>query len=451
MGVIEEMLGPIVVPKMVRVRQKFLTKTVEDIVGTIQAELRKENITRRIKKDMRIAVGVGSRGMAEIPLLARTVVEELQGQGAKPFIVPAMGSHGGATAEGQREVLARLGVTEASAGCPIVSSMEVVEVGRLDDGMAVLIDKNALEADGIVVINRIKSHSAYSGPNESGLVKMITIGLGKQKGADSCHALGFGHMARLVVEMAKVKLQKAPFLFGVGTVENADERIARIVVLPAEQIIEGEREFLQEAKRAMPRILPNNLDVLIVDQLGKEFSGSGMDPYVTGRALTPYLSSLELKVSSMTVLDVSESSHGNCCGLGMANITTRRLFSKFNFEYTYANNLTSTVTQSGMIPPIMESDEMAIKAAIKVCNARNFDRLRIVRIPNTLHIGEIYISEAMLDEAETHPDITVLGEPKAVKFDVAGNLTDIGHWEEELSLRGDLTKVRTLYDKLDEA
>ena len=289
MGIIAELLQDIVLPKMIRVTQNFPNNAIQDIAGTVRTELRKPAITGRVKKGMRVAVAVGSRGVAEIPQIVRVVVEELKVLGAKPFIVPAMGSHGGASAEGQIEVLAGLGVTESSAGCPIVSCMDTIELGVLKNGLPVLMDKNAMQADGIVVINRVKPHTSFSGNIESGLVKMITIGLGKQKGADSCHALGFKYMAEFIVDMARVKLQKAPFLFGVGTVENAYDKVAKIAVIPAEDIIDTEKQLLVESKKNMPKILFDPLDVLVVDQMGKEFSGSGMDPHITGRASVPYV------------------------------------------------------------------------------------------------------------------------------------------------------------------
>jgi hypothetical protein len=427
MSIITGMLASIVLPKMVLVRQKFVAPEVQDVAATLREELRRPEIARRVKTGMRIAVGVGSRGVAEIALIVSVTVEELKRLGAEPFIVPAMGSHGGATAAGQKQVLGSLGVTEESAGCPIISCMDVVEIGVMDDGLAVQIDKEAYQADGIIVINRIKAHNAFSGLNESGLVKMITIGLGKQKGADAAHALGFGCMAQISVAMAKVKLAKLPILFGVGIVENAYDRVAKIAVVPAEQIIEADRKLLAEAKRNMPKLLLQPLDVLVVDQLGKEFSGGGMDPYITGRAPTSYLDPGPT-ATRVAVLDVSDRSHGNSCGVGMADITTSRLFNKINLEYTYANVLTSTVTQSARIGLIMDSDRLAIQAAIKTCNVRDLSRIRMVRIANTLHVGEIYISESMLEEAREHPSVVVVSEPQPWVFDASGNFSDIGVW-----------------------
>jgi hypothetical protein len=336
-----------------------------------------------------------------------------------------MGSHGGATDEGQKEALANLGITEESVHCPIRSSMEVVSLGVMENGLSVLIDKNAFEADGIVVINRIKAHNGFSGLNESGLVKMITIGLGKQKGAEACHKLGFKHMAQNIIEMAKIKLEKAPFLFGVGTVENAYDRLRKIVAIPAERIIEDERALLLEAKENMPRLLLKPIDVLIVDQIGKEFSGGGMDPYTTGRAVTPYIS-VGPEPTRLAVLDVTDKSHGNAGGMGVADFSTRRLFDKIDFEITYINNLTSTATMSGKVPIILENDKQAIQAAVKTCNIFDFNQVRLVRIANSLHIETTYISESMLPEALAHPDISVLGKPEAFVFDDKGDLVNIG-------------------------
>lgn len=425
MSIITDLLKDIPLPKMIRVRQKFPAPVVEDIASTLLEQLHRPENASRVQPGKRIAVGVGSRGMAEIATIVRVTLEELKRLGAEPFIVPAMGSHGGATAEGQKQVLASLGITEETTGCPIRASMEVVELGALPNGMAVLIDREAYQADGIIVINRIKAHNSFSGPNESGLAKMITIGLGNQKGADAAHALGFGHMADLIVEMAKVKLASLPFLFGIATIENAYDRVAKIAVIPAETIIDAERELLGEAKRNMPRLLLQPLDVLVVDQLGKEFSGGGMDPYVTGRASTQFLNPAP-SPARLAVLDVSERSHGNCCGVGMADITTRRLVNKMDFDYTYANILTSTVTPSARIGLIMESDRLAIQAAIKTCNAPDLSRVRLTRIPNTLHVGEIFISESMLDDARQHQNIEIAGGPEPWSFDANGNLPDIG-------------------------
>ena len=425
MGVIAQLLQDVALPRMVRIRQLFPGCALLDVAGALRAEFLKPAIARRLKKGMRIAVGVGSRGVADLPLLVSVVVDELKQRGTLPFIVPAMGSHGGATAEGQASVLAALGVTEASAGCPIVSSMNTVELGALDNGLPILMDENAMRADGIVVINRVKPHTSFSGPIESGLVKMMTIGLGKQKGADSCHIFGFGFMAKNIVDMAGIKLQKAPFLFGVATVENAYDKVAKVVVIPAEEIIETEKQLLQEAKKSMPSILFTPLDILIVDLMGKNYSGTGTDPNITGRASTPFLVTTQV-IGKMAILDLSDASHGNATGVGFADLTTRRLFNKVDFEATYANHI--TVLSHAKVPVMMDSDRLAIQAAVKTCNVPDLSRVRMVHVRNTLHLDTIRISESMLEEARQHPRLSVLGEPEEWRFDACGNLPNLGKW-----------------------
>lgn len=421
MDILQELLKGTPLPRMVKIRQTFPAPEIEDVAGALRQELAQSGVLTRVKPGMKVAVAVGSRGVANIPTLARVTVEELKKCGAEPFIIPAMGSHGGATGEGQRDVLKNLGVTEESAGCPIFASMDVVEIGRLDNGLPVYIDKYAHGADGIVVINRIKPHTAFRGPNESGLIKMITIGLGKQKGAASCHAYSFKYMAEHIVAMAKITLERMPILFGVGTVENAYDRVAKIAAVPAEDLLEIDSKLLLEAKANMPGILFKQIDVLIVDQIGKDISGDGCDPNITGRYPTPYATGGP-EVSKMVILDLTDKTHGNGNGMGAADFTTRKLVNKVNFPMTYANGLTSTVLGPTHMPTVLESDRDAIRAAIKTCNARNLANARVVRIKDTLHLGEIYISEAMLDEARTVPGITILGEPAEMSFDDKGEL-----------------------------
>jgi len=423
MDVIKQLLKDVPLPRMVKVRQTFPATRLDDVPGALRRELVKEEIVRQVKPGMRVAVAVGSRGVADIPTLVRVTVEELKRLGAEPFIIPAMGSHGGATAEGPREVLANLGVTEASAGCPIRATMDVVEIGRLDNGLPVYIDKFAHDADGIVVINRVKPHPAFRGDNESGMVKMITIGLGKQRGAESAHAFSFKYMAEHIVAMTKVVLAKMPVLFAVGTVENAYDQVAKVVAVPLEAIIETDRKLLVEARANMASLPFSQIDVLIVDRIGKDISGDGMDPNITGRYPTPYASGGP-DIAKLVVLDLTEATHGNANGMGKADVVTRRLISKTNFPMTYCNALTSTVFAPVMMPMVMECDRDAVAAAIKACNARDLARARVVRIKDTLHLDDILISEAMLAEAGAHPRLTVVGEPAAMKFDGEGNFVE---------------------------
>lgn len=419
MGILQELLKDIPIPRVVRIRQKFSAERLDHPVEALEQEWRK--VEHMIRPGMEIAVAVGSRGLDRLVEITRATVAMIRRRGGKPFIVPSMGSHGGATAEGQVAVLRHLGVTEESVGAEIRSSMEVVQAGSLPNGLPVYIDKYASQADGIVVINRVKPHTAFRGRVESGLMKMISIGLGKQKGAEACHQLGFGRMAENVPAMARLLMQRMPTLFGVATVENAFDQVAKVAVVPAAEIERTEEELLKEAKRLMPRILFDRFDVLVVDQIGKNISGDGMDPNITGRYPTPYAHGGP-DINKMVVLDLTAESEGNANGVGTADFTTRRLVDKMNLEVTYANGLTSTVVAPTKIPTTLGNDREAIQAAIKTCNILHFHEVKLVRIKNTLELGEIEISEALLEQAKRHPDIEILSEPYEWVFDENGNL-----------------------------
>ncbi|WP_425058711.1 hypothetical protein SCACP_33680 [Sporomusa carbonis] len=424
MNVVKRMLEGIPVPRMVRVNQTFNTEKISDVAGKLKAELNKPEIVEKICPGKRIAIGVGSRGLCNIDLLVRETVAFLKEHGAIPFIVPAMGSHGGATAEGQAEILANLGVTEATVGCPIVSSMDVVQIGKIANGLPVYMDKHAIEeADGIIYIARIKPHTAFRNKSESGLVKMITIGLGKHKGASTCHSYGYGSMGENLLQMAEVALKNSPILFAVGTVENAYDEIMHITVVPAEKIIEEDQRLLPVAKANIPRILFDQIDVLIVDRIGKEMSGEGMDPNVTGRYASPYASG-GLQVKQIAVLDLTEKSHGNASGMGTADYITRRLFEKINFEAVYANLITAVLPSAAKTPIVLDSDYDVFRAAIRTSEVPDWEKVRLVRISDTMNLKTIMISESMVAEARQNPNLTILTDPFELQFDVNGNLID---------------------------
>ncbi|MCI3919236.1 nickel-dependent lactate racemase [Paenibacillus sp. TRM 82003] len=416
---IREMLRPIPIPKMVRIRQKFDASKLEDPLAVLGEELKKPGAIDTIRPGQRVAIAVGSRGVANIAGLTKTTVDAVKAAGASPFIVPCMGSHGGATAEGQAEVLKHLGIDEATMGAPVESSMEVVKIDELANGLPVYVDKIASTADAIIVINRVKPHTAFRGPIESGIMKMIAIGLGKQKGAEACHQLGFKYMAEFVPEMATLMMNKLPIVFGVAAVENAYDETCHIEVLPAAHVYEREVVLQQMAKSRMPRLLFDSIDVLVIDYIGKNISGDGMDPNVTGRYPTPYASGGP-DVNKMVVLDVTKESKGNANGVGTADFTTRRLADKMDFTATYLNGLTSTVCAPTKLATTLESDELAIKAAVKTCNVLDFNACKLVRIRDTLHLGEIEISTTLLDEARNHPDIEIVSEPYEWTFDSEG-------------------------------
>jgi hypothetical protein len=421
MSIITDLLDPIPVPKMVRIRQRFDSSRIIDPAEATRVELRETGALGQIKPGQQVAVAVGSRGIADIAVITKAIIEELQKRDAFPFIIPCMGSHGGASAQGQKEILKQLGVTEESMGVPIRSSMEVIQIGQLENGLPVYADTYAVQADAIIVINRIKPHTAFRGLYESGIMKMMTIGLGKQKGAEACHQLGFKHMAVNIPAMAKIIMAKLPIAFGVAIVENAYDQTCLIEVLPADRIEAREPELLVEAKGRMPAILFDQIDVLLIDYIGKNISGDGADPNVTGVFPTPYAHGGP-DVNKTVVLDLTPESKGNASGIGTTDFTTRRLVERIDFDATYANGLTSTVVSPSKIPTTMDNDRYAIKGAVKTCNVLQYEQCRMVRIRDTLHLGEIEISVSMLEEARSHKDIEILTDPYELIFDGNGNL-----------------------------
>lgn len=408
-------------PRMMKVKQRFDNEQIEDLTAALNEKLNQEKITSLVKPGMSIAVAVGSRGVDRIVEITAATIAFLKELGAEPFIVPSMGSHGGATAEGQTDVLRHLGVTEESTGAPIRSTMEVVKLGELENGLPVYVDKYASEADGLVVINRIKPHTAFRGPVESGMMKMISIGLGKQKGAEACHQMGFKYMAENVPAMAKIIMNERPFLFGVATVENAFDKAAIVDVMTKQDIIDHEKDLQVKAKEMLPKLFFDQLDVLVIDEIGKNISGDGMDPNITGRFPTPYATGGP-DVNKMVVLDLTHETEGNANGVGTADFTTQRLVDKMDREVTYANGLTSTVCAPTKIATTLANDQEAIKAAIKTCNILDFTKVKMVRIKNTLEIAEIEVSEALYDYVKNHPQLEAVTEPAAWPFDENGNL-----------------------------
>jgi hypothetical protein len=421
MGILQDLLKDIPLPKMAKVKQQFDDSKIENLGEAIKEKLQRDAIEQKIKPGMEIAIAVGSRGMDRLPEITATTVQFLKDLGATPFIVPSMGSHGGATAEGQTEVLAHLGVTEETVGAEIRSSMEVIKLGELPNGLPVYLDKYASEADGIVVINRIKPHTAFRGPVESGVMKMIAIGLGKQKGAETTHQLGFKYMAENVPAMAKMMMERSPILFGVATLENAFDKVTQVEVLAAEEIEEKEPDLQAKAKQLLPKLFFEQIDVLVIDEIGKNISGDGMDPNITGRYPTPYAQGGP-DVNKMVVLDLTPETEGNANGVGTADFTTQRLVDKMNLEFTYANGLTSTVVAPTKIATTLPNDHDALKAAIKTCNILDFTKVKLVRIKNTLEIGEIEVSEALLDQVKQHANLEQISDLAEPKFDKNGNL-----------------------------
>lgn len=421
MSTIDNLLDGIPVPRMVKVRQTFDRPRVDDVEGELIRNIRESGALAKVKPGHRIAVTAGSRGITSLPLMLKVLASEIKRAGGAPFLFPAMGSHGGATAEGQREMLIGMGITEEFVGAPIRATMDTVEIGISDNGFPAHLDKFAYEADGIVVVNRIKPHVAFRGTCESGLMKMIVIGMGKQKGADVCHELGFGRMAENILAIGRVTLAKTNILCGVGILENAYHETARLEVLAGADIPRREPALLEEAWRLYPRLYFDQLDVLIIDEIGKDISGTGFDTNVVGRYHTPYVSGGPT-VTRVAVLDITERSHGNANGLGILDFTTRRVFDKFSFEDTYPNSLTSTVPTSVKIPMVLKNDRQAIQAAIKTCNILDKANVRLVRIKNTVALDEIAVAESLLPEVKGNPHLQAMGEPQGFAFNDQGSL-----------------------------
>lgn len=410
-------------PKLVKIRQHFQEPQITDIVEAIKKQLARQDIAGRIISGSNIAVLVGSRGIYQIDAIVGTVINELKARGANPFIVPAMASHGGATDRGQRELLESYGIKEDSMGAEIRSDMIPEYIGDTPSGVKIYFDKNALHADGVIPINRIKCHTAFRGKTESGLIKMLAIGAGKQRGAESLHSHGADTFPTLLPEAFEVIRSKANVLFGIGIVENASEHTAIIEAIPTEQFKKREEELLKLANLYMPRIMIDHFDGLIVGKTGKNFSGDGMDPNIMGRYAVPNMSG-DAEYQRMALLDVSQESHGNAVGIGLADVIPQSLLSKANLGYMYTNAFTSKmVIPLVKIPIIAKDDRDAIGVMLRTCVRVEYGNERVVAIRDTLHIKEIWISESLMDQVKDNNAFEILEEPKPMVFDATGRLT----------------------------
>jgi hypothetical protein len=426
-------MGVMNYPKMYRIRQVFDVPRVADIEETLKRELKSVQTGVQLKEGMRVAITAGSRGIADIDRILKTLVQFLKENGTKPFLFPAMGSHGGGTAEGQLEILKSLNITEESIGAPIISFMEVVEIGRSSFGFPVLVDKHAMGADGVIVVNRIKPHTEFEGPVESGLMKMMAIGMGKHKGCLEVHKQTVHYGYREVIpEIGGVILGKLPILLGVAIVENVYDQTAMVRAILPDQFLVEEKKLLTEAKRLMARLPFNKVDVLIVDEMGKNISGTGMDTNVIGRIM--FIGEKEPeqpKVTRIVVLDLTEEAHGNAVGIGLADYTTQRLVNKIDSWATSTNAVTAMTPEKGRIPIALRSDQEAVDAALSTIGAVNPEKARLVHIKNTLEIGEIHVSEAFLEEVKGRRDLKILKELGLLAFDEGGKIVRTGQWAGE--------------------
>jgi len=424
-GIVSQLLANVPIPKMFKARQSFPRPRIapEDIPAVVCAELSKDRVRELIQPGMHIAITAGSRGIANVDIITKAIVDYVKSRQAHPFIVPAMGSHGGATAAGQLEILAGYNITEESMGCPLRSSMDTVRLGTSEYGKPVYMDKNAYESDGIIVSCRLKLHNAFRGPYESGPCKMMVVGLGKQKGAESVHSDGMGKMAINLPANAKVVLANGPILLAIPCMENAYDETCKIEAIHRDDILAREPELLKYAATCMPSLIVGEGDVLIVDEIGKNYSGTGVDPNITGTFSTEFAKG-GVNVQRTCMLDLTDCSHGNALGSGLASVITKRLFDKMDLQKMYPNCLTSTVLRSAIIPIIMATDKEAIQACIRTLNGVDKDHARIIRIHNSLHIGEIMLSEAYYkDVVQGHyTGLSAESTPQPLEFDVEGNL-----------------------------
>lgn len=419
-------IGDVPLPVMYPATVHFATDQVHDLTWAVADALASGGILGRVQPGMRVAVGVGSRGVAEIAAITRAAVGALRRAGAEPFIVPAMGSHGGATAEGQRGVLAELGVTEETVGAPIRTSMEVVELARLPEGPPVNMDRHAYEADATLVINRVKPHTDFHGSIESGLAKMCAIGLGKVRTAEAIHAHGPNGLRDLIPKAARIVVEKGRVIGGLAVLENAYHQVAEIAGVPPAGIgTEAESALQARAKSLMPSLPFAHLDVLVVDEMGKEISGTGMDTNVIGRMLLPGLPEPESpQINAIATLALTAESHGNGLGLGLADVIPERFLASVNWEITHVNTLTSgfLCLWRTKIPWIAPDDQKAIQLALRLCGRPDPENALVVRIRDTLHLDEIWVSKALLPLASALPHVEVGDRPVSWCFLPDGRL-----------------------------
>jgi hypothetical protein len=409
-------------PPWRRVRQNLPHRGVPSATQAVRDELAKPEIASRIRPGTRVAIGAGSRGIKCLQEVVTALVAGLRERGAEPFVVPAMGSHGGGTAEGQREVLASYGVTEDHVGAPVRASMDTVELGTVLDGVEVFIDRLAYtEADLIVPVARVKPHTDFRSDIESGLHKMLTIGFGKHRGASYVHTFPLERFGEMIRAGGQLVLSKAPVGFGIAIVEDSYEDPAIIEAVPGEAFATREPELLEHAKAWLPRLPFDACDILLVQELGKNVSGAGMDPNVTGRFPLESIPK-PVQLQWVAVLDLTEETHGNACGIGTADLTTRRAVDKIDLAATYTNHVTAQLLPGAKLPLIAETDREALTIASATLRRRPPETARIAWIKNTLELLELRLSEPLWAEARAHEGLEPLGEPEPIRFDEAGAL-----------------------------
>ncbi len=418
-------------PRFFRLRQTFERPLVDDIPATVEAQLGQLYLTQRVSPGQTVAITAGSRGIANIHLIIKAIVEHVRSLGATPFIVPAMGSHGGATAEGQTAVLASLGITPEFCGCEIRSSMETVVVCQAAEGFPVHFDKHAFKADHVIVCGRVKKHTDFTGEIQSGLMKMMLIGLGKHEGAKIYHRAIRSHsFPQIVRSVADEVLQRCPILCGVGIVENGYDETARIAALPAQRIYEGEKELLEYANRLLPSLPFDEADLLIVDQIGKNISGAGMDTNIIGRKFNDHAATGDERprILRIFVRGLTAETAGNATGIGMAEFCLTRVVEQMDRPITNINCVTAGHVTAGMLPLYYDTDREVLEAAAQTFGLTPPEQAKMMWIPHTLKIDEVLCSEAYLAEARQRETLEVLSDPAPLPLDAAGMLPQAESW-----------------------
>jgi hypothetical protein len=408
---------------MTPVRQTAPQPVVADVAAEVRRQWQSSRLASRLRPGAKVAVAVGSRGIANLATMVRATLDHVRGLGADPFVVAAMGSHGGATAEGQRQLLAEYGVSEGALGVPVKTDMTTVRIGTNSWGEPVFWDKNALAVDAVVTISRVKPHTDFRGNFESGVTKMLVIGLGKRDGASQHHRWGVRGLRDMLPETAKVILEKTPFVAGLAVLENAREQTGRLQVVEREELLKVEPGLLQEARGLMGRLPFDQLDMLVIGEIGKNYSGAGIDPNVVGRLLMETQAEPERpKITRICALDLSPESHGNGTGCGIADLATERLLAAIDPVPFRMNNLTACFLWRSKLPFAFPDDRACLVAGLETCWQPNAAAVRMAMIPNTLEVSDLWVSPALLEDAKKDPHLEITGPARALPFDATGNL-----------------------------
>jgi hypothetical protein len=396
-------------PKMYKVKQSFDANKLLNIEKTLRNEIHKDVIKSKIHPGQKIAVAVGSRGIKNLLMIVKTVIDELKALGACPYVVSAMGSHGNGSEEGQREVLKSYGITKENLGVEIVTTVDVVKLSKTSKGLDVYFDKSAYDADLVIPINRVKLHTDFVGDLQSGLCKMLVIGLGNQIGCSSIHEEDPEIFADILEEAASIIIDKVNIGFGVAILENAYDETLMIEAVPSETMVSREKELIKIARKNMPTLMIPNIDILVVEEIGKNISGAGYDPNILGKSSVLKTFVLDVpNIKRMILLDITDESHGNAIGVGMFDIISRNVYKKLDLESMYANAIACKCIEDVRIPLIANTEDEAIRVAVKVCRGLNKEKLKIVKIKNTLSLEYIYVSESLIDIVNSNGKLSIV-------------------------------------------